>query len=60
MIFVIILLSILHLIITQLQICVISKLYQTIPEYRLITRNVALELLIFVTPNYINHATGFN
>ena len=41
--------------ITQLQIRVISKLYQTIPEYRLITRNVALELLIIVTPHCINH-----
>ena len=43
------------LIIIQLQICVISKLYQTIPEYCLITRNVALELHIIVTPHCIDH-----
>ena len=40
---ILLLLSILHLIIiTQLQICVISKLYRTIPEHLLITRNFAL------------------
>ena len=40
---ILLLLSIIHLIIiTQLQICVISKLYRTIPEHRLITRNFAL------------------
>ena len=40
---------------TQLQIRVISKLYQTLPGYHLITRNFALELLIIVTPHCIDH-----